>query len=117
MRQSFLVSQLLFSFLPLALFATFVISTVAFALGAAIIFALFWIGVALLLLVPTLFVTFSVGVLVWIWAVASFVVGKWIYNMVPVSVKGIARVDVPNGRRVVITKDEGGLHGMKEDLN
>ncbi|KAM5356522.1 hypothetical protein ACJ41O_003168 [Fusarium nematophilum] len=77
---SFIVSQLLFSFLPFLLFATFSLSTVAFALGAAIIFALFWIGVAFMLLVPTLLVTSSVAVLVWGWAVGSFIVARWLYT-------------------------------------
>ncbi|KAF4983454.1 hypothetical protein FZEAL_1183 [Fusarium zealandicum] len=84
---SFLVSQLLLSFLPLLIFITFSLSTVAFALGAAILFALFWIGVALLLLVPTLLVTSSIAVLVWGWAVGSFLVARWLYNHAPVGVQ------------------------------
>ena len=60
---------------------------------------------------PTLCVTFSVGVLVWIWAVSSFVVARWLYNALPVSVKGDVEVKGPNGTAAVVTKDEDGLHG------
>ncbi|KAF4462275.1 hypothetical protein FALBO_10907 [Fusarium albosuccineum] len=84
---SFLVSQLLFSFLPLLLFITFSLSTVAFALGAAIVFALFWIGVAFLLLVPTLLVTSSIAVLVWGWAIGSFAIARWLYTHSPLGVQ------------------------------
>lgn len=82
---SFIVSQLIFSFLPLLLFITFSLSTVAFALGAALIFALFWIGVAFMVLMPTLILTSSIAVLIWGWAIGSFLVARWLYNHVPVT--------------------------------
>jgi membrane protein implicated in regulation of membrane protease activity len=80
--QSFLSSQLIFSFLPLVLFTIFALSTVAFAVGGAILFALFWIGIALLVLIPTLFITASIGVLVWAWAAGSFVIVRAVYRRV-----------------------------------
>ncbi|CZR46288.1 uncharacterized protein FPRO_11735 [Fusarium proliferatum ET1] len=83
---SFIVSQLLLSFLPLLIFLTFSLSTIVFALGAAIVFALFWIGVALLVLVPALLVTSSIAVLVWGWAIGSFIIARWLYNHSPVGV-------------------------------
>ncbi|KAF5019094.1 hypothetical protein F66182_8907 [Fusarium sp. NRRL 66182] len=84
---SFVVSQLLLSFLPLLVFLIFSLSTVVFALGSAVVFALFWIGVALLILVPTLLVTSSIAVLVWGWAVGSFVVARWLYSHSPLGVQ------------------------------
>ncbi|KAF7546281.1 hypothetical protein G7Z17_g8552 [Cylindrodendrum hubeiense] len=81
---SFLVAQLLFSFLPVLLFATFSLSTVAFSLGAALVFALFWIGVAFMVLMPALLLTSSVAVLIWAWAVGSFLVARWLYNHAPI---------------------------------
>lgn len=80
--QSFLSAQLIFSFLPLLLFTIFGASTVAFAVGGAILFALFWIGLGLLVLIPTLFITASIGLLVWAWAAGSFVVVRAVYRRV-----------------------------------
>ncbi|KAM0323865.1 hypothetical protein ACHAQA_008445 [Verticillium albo-atrum] len=104
---AFLTAQLIFSFLPLVIFATFALSTVAFALGAALIFALFWIGVALLVLVPTLFLTSSIGVIVWLWAAGSFVVAKKLWQVAPSSVKGSQHGSTTNGERTgVVLKEE-----------
>ena len=108
--QAFAASQAAFSFLPLLLFLVFSLSTVAFALGAALVFALFWIGVAFMLLVPTLLVTFSVAVLVWAWAVGSFVVARWLYDHAPVGVRGNAQVDAA-GRKFELVKNDRGIDG------
>ncbi|KAG4253384.1 hypothetical protein FPRO03_07344 [Fusarium proliferatum] len=94
---SFIVSQLLLSFLPLLIFLTFSLSTIVFALGAAIVFALFWIGVALLALVPALLVTSSIAVLVWGWAIGSFIIARWLYNHLPVGVQNNEVVKKENG--------------------
>ncbi|KAG5748581.1 hypothetical protein H9Q69_010675 [Fusarium xylarioides] len=94
---SFIVSQLLLSFLPLLIFLTFSLSTIVFALGAAIVFALFWIGVALLVLVPALLVTCSIAVLVWGWAIGSFIIARWLYNHSPVGVQNNEVVKKENG--------------------
>ncbi|RYP72325.1 hypothetical protein DL771_004299 [Monosporascus sp. 5C6A] len=85
---SFIASQFFFSLLPLLVFAVFVVSTVAFALVSAVLFSLFWLGVALLFLVPALFFTFGVAVLVWVWAVATFLAGRWVYQKTPFAVRG-----------------------------
>ncbi|KAF4451163.1 hypothetical protein F53441_5862 [Fusarium austroafricanum] len=94
---SFIVSQLLLSFLPLLIFLTFSLSTVVFALGSAIVFALFWIGVALLILVPALLVTSSIAVLIWGWAIGSFMIARWLYNHSPVGVQNSEVVKKENG--------------------
>ncbi|KAL5601849.1 hypothetical protein FOBRF1_009382 [Fusarium oxysporum] len=94
---SFIVSQLLLSFLPLLIFLTFSLSTILCALGAAIVFALFWIGVALLVLVPALLVTSSIAVLVWGWAIGSFIIARWLYNHSPVGVQNNEAVKKENG--------------------
>ena len=91
------MSQLLLSFLPLLIFLTFSLSTILFALGAAIVFALFWIGVALLVLVPALLVTSSIAVLVWGWAIGSFIIARWLYNHSPVGVQNNEVVKKENG--------------------
>ncbi|KAK3995560.1 hypothetical protein QBC44DRAFT_366351 [Cladorrhinum sp. PSN332] len=74
---SFLAAQLAISLIPLLLFASFLISTLLFSLGAALLFTLFWFGVAALFLIPTLCVTGGIGVLVWVWGVTTYVSGKW----------------------------------------
>ncbi|KAK0392045.1 hypothetical protein NLU13_1543 [Sarocladium strictum] len=110
---SFIVSQLLLSFLPVLLFTAFALSTVAFSLGAALVFALFWIGVAFMLLVPTLLVTSSIAVLVWGWAVGSFLVARWLYRHAPVAVQGDVRIDAA-GRSLDVVKGENGLDASFE---
>jgi hypothetical protein len=84
-----------------------------------LLFSLFWIGVALLVLVPTLFITVSLGLVVWIWAVTSFLVARWIYNIVPINVRGKAEAKIPNGKVVVSKSGEGygDVKGEVEDVN
>jgi len=43
--------------------------------------------------------------IVWIWAVSSFVVVRWVYNFVPVNGKG--KVELVNGKVVSVEKREG----------
>ncbi|KAK2027957.1 hypothetical protein LX32DRAFT_417139 [Colletotrichum zoysiae] len=107
---AFLLAQFIFSFLPILVFVSFAASTVAFAFGAAVVFSLFWIGVALLVLVPTLFFTCSIAVLVWVWAAGSFVVAKRLYDMSPIRATGDLELHVPNGKTYAVTKHEDGVH-------
>ncbi|KAK1966353.1 hypothetical protein LY78DRAFT_54935 [Colletotrichum sublineola] len=109
---AFLITQLIFTFLPILVFVSFAASTVAFAFGAAAVFSLFWIGVALLFLVPTLFFTCSIAVLVWIWAAGSFVVAKRLYDMSPIRTTGDLEVHAPNGKTYAVTKHEDGVHAQ-----
>lgn len=111
--QAFIVAQAIFSSLPIIVFSTFAVSTIVFALGVAVIFALFWVGVALLVLVPTLFFTCSVGILVWTWAAGSYLLARWLYEMSPVSAKGGLEVETPNGQKFVVGKDEDGFEAHK----
>src|SRR6202012_5948959 len=106
-RQTFLFVQLVLSFTPVALFLSFTVGTLLISLITALVFSLFWIGVALLVLVPTLFITISLGIAVWIWAVTSFLVARWVYNVVPVNVRVRTEVGLPNGKKVVINKNDG----------
>lgn len=48
---------------------------------SALCFTFFWVGVGLCFLVPVLFFTVSIGVLVWLWAVAAFVASRYIYGL------------------------------------
>ncbi|KID88276.1 hypothetical protein MGU_04686 [Metarhizium guizhouense ARSEF 977] len=112
---SFLVAQALLCFFPLLLFATFSLCTVVFGLGAAIIFALFWIGIALLVLAPTLLVASSVAVLVWAWSAGSFLVARWLYQRASLRTSGEVRVDT-DGTQVAVVKDEDGFSGSADDV-
>ncbi|TAQ87994.1 hypothetical protein B7494_g3676 [Chlorociboria aeruginascens] len=113
---TFLFIQLLLSFTPILLFSTFILSTILFSLLAALIFSLFWIGIMLLVLVPTLFVTVSLGIAAWIWVVGSFLVARWVYNVLPVGVRGTAEVGMPNGKKVVVKKGQEGADGIKGEV-
>ncbi|KAE8448185.1 hypothetical protein EG329_009789 [Mollisiaceae sp. DMI_Dod_QoI] len=104
---TFALAQLLFSFLPLALFASFVLGTLLLSFISALLFSFFWIAVALLVLVPTLFITVSLSFVFWVWAISSFLIAKWVYDMIPVSVRGRSEVGMPNGKKFVINKGEG----------
>lgn len=80
--QSFLVAQGLFSFLPLLLFASFVFGTVFLAAISALLFSLFWAGVAALVLGGTLFVTSGLALLAWAWVVGAYLVASFAYGLV-----------------------------------
>lgn len=114
--QTFLAAQLIFSFIPLLTFAIFSLSTVAFAFFAAIVFSLFWIGVALLVLVPALLVTFSIAVLVWAWAVGSFIVARWLYYHSPVGMQGDLQVET-GGKRFTVYKEGKEVDGSIENVH
>ncbi len=99
--QAFFLVQATFALPPITLFASFIVSTLLFAASAALIFALFWIGIALLILVPTLLATFSISIGVWAWGVASFIILRWLYNMIPSSVKGGVDAGSSNGKAIL----------------
>jgi len=113
---TFLGIQLLLSATPLLLFFSFSIGTLLLSLITAAVFSLFWIGVALLVLVPTLFITVSLGIAVWIWAVSSFLIARWVYNIVPINVRGKTEVGLPNGKKAVVTKTGDGYGDVKGEV-
>ncbi|GAB1314776.1 hypothetical protein MFIFM68171_04986 [Madurella fahalii] len=79
---AFLVSLVTFSLIPVLLFLSFTGSAVLLAGGAALVFTMFWTGVALAVLVPTLFITCGIAICVWAWAVASFMAARWAFRVV-----------------------------------
>lgn len=112
------MAQLVFSSLPILTFAVFALSTMALALAGALLFALFWTGVALLFLVPALLVTSSVAVLVWAWAVGGFVVVRALYARLPGGIKGEQEETAfIEGRKSKtysqVVKEENGVDGDK----
>lgn len=77
-EQTFIALLTALSLPPILFFATFVLSTLLLTLGAAILFTLFWTGVALFLLVPSLFVAAGCAVFLWTWTIGSFITAKWL---------------------------------------
>ncbi|KAJ2981587.1 hypothetical protein NQ176_g1930 [Zarea fungicola] len=73
---------LAFSTLPVLLFTIFAVSVCAIAVGGAILFALFWLGIGFLILIPTLCITSFLALLVWAWAAASFVMARVVYRAI-----------------------------------
>ncbi|EPE31805.1 hypothetical protein GLAREA_11887 [Glarea lozoyensis ATCC 20868] len=94
---SFLALQILASTFPILLFLAFCAGAIAVAAISAVLFTLFWIGVALLVLLPTLFVTISLGCFAWAWALVSFVVARYVYRSVWGEEGSQALVRVKNG--------------------
>ncbi|KAJ9134593.1 hypothetical protein NKR23_g10055 [Pleurostoma richardsiae] len=115
---SFIASQLLLSFLPLLLFASFALSTVTFALATALLFSLFWIGVAAIVLIPALCVSFGAALLLWSWGAASFLVAQWCYyRVVPTGVKHAEGGDWgvsgnESGESALLKREDGGQGGL-----
>jgi len=96
--------QLLLSFIPIAIFASFVFGVVVFTAIVAVSFALFWIGVALLVLIPVLLIAVSLAIGTWLWAVGTFLVSRWIYNALSLSVRGTTEIAIPNTKKIVVSK-------------
>lgn len=92
---SLVASQLLFSFPPILLFVVFTAATTALAVGAAVLFVLFWLAFALLLLLPALIVASSLALLVWAWALCSFFAARWIWS----SANAVVASRNPDGHR------------------
>lgn len=78
------LSQVVFSGIPLILFVLLAVGVLVFSLVAALVIALlgallftvFCVGIALLFLLPTLFVTTFFGVGVWLWAWGAYLIAR-----------------------------------------
>lgn len=83
--QSFILSQVALSGIPLGLFAIMTLTVIVFSLLAALligllgalIFAVVAVGFALLILLPTLFITTFAAAFIWIWGVGGYYIVKW----------------------------------------
>ncbi|MCJ1306858.1 hypothetical protein MMC25_000502 [Agyrium rufum] len=82
---SFLISQFALSGIPLLLFVVMTITVFVFALLVALLvgvlgallFTVFMVGVALIILLPTLFITTFAASFVWLWGIAAYYILKW----------------------------------------
>ncbi|KAI1437397.1 hypothetical protein GGR50DRAFT_69753 [Xylaria sp. CBS 124048] len=100
-----LATNILLALLPTVLFAGFFLTALFIALLSALAFILFWTGIALLFFVPTLFLTAGLSILVWLWAVGTYIVGRSIYNRLPL------RLRVTEDKKVIFHRDASGNHG------
>jgi hypothetical protein len=80
-----LLSQVAFSGIPIILFVLLTVGVLVFSLVAALVvgilaallFTVFCVGFALLILLPTLFITTFTGVGVWLWGWGAYHIVKW----------------------------------------
>lgn len=83
--QSFILSQIALTGLPLGLFVVMTITVVVFSLlGAlilgllgALVFIVITVGFALLILLPTVFITTFAAAFIWLWGVGAYYIVKW----------------------------------------
>ena len=82
---AFLLSQIALSGFPLALFVIMSITVLIFALVAgilvgvvgALLFTVTCVGIALIILLPTLFMTTFAGVFIFLWGLGAYYIVKW----------------------------------------
>jgi Promethin len=82
---AFLLSQIALSGIPLALFVLMSITVLIFALLAgiivgvlgAVLFTVVCLGLALIILLPTLFMTTFAGVFIFLWGLGAYYIVKW----------------------------------------
>ncbi|KAI0381238.1 hypothetical protein F5Y04DRAFT_86485 [Hypomontagnella monticulosa] len=104
---SFLAFQATLSLAPLLLFVGFASTTIAVSLISAVMFSLFWIGVAMFLLVPTLFISFTIALFLWAWAAGTFFAGRWVYERLPFSIDGDGKVvSTKGGKKIIFEKKD-----------
>ena len=108
---AFLFSQIVLSGIPLALFVVMSLTVLVFALVAgilvgvvgALLFTVFCVGVALLFLLPTLFMTTAAATFIFLWGLGAYYIIKWFNQK---DVPGI-HTDVDGG-----LKDKLGLNSI-----
>lgn len=105
--QSFILFNLVFSFIPVVFFLSFAVSTLCFALISALCFTFFWVGVGLCVLVPVLFFTVSIGVLAWIWALSAFFASRYIYSLMNAQPAGPQKNGYSSDDKTIIFPKQG----------
>lgn len=127
MLASFLLSQVALSSVPLGLFLILTITVFIFALLAAVIigvlgavlFSVVCVGIGLIILLPTLFVTTFAAAFIWLWGVGAYYIVKWfnkkevpgIHKPFPEGMKGAEGLDALQGKGAA----PGDPHGAQEE--
>lgn len=84
-NKSFLASQIALTGFPMGLFVVMTITVVIFALLAgliigllgAVLFIVACVGFALIILLPTLFLTTAAATFIWLWGLGGYYILKW----------------------------------------
>ncbi|MCJ1423760.1 hypothetical protein MMC29_001644 [Sticta canariensis] len=121
MLASFIFSQIALSGIPLGLFVVMTITVIIFSLlGAllvgllgALVFIVVAIGFALIILLPTLFVTTFAAAFIWLWGVGGYYLLKWF------SGKEIPGIHTPfkDGSGLEAITGNGGPEGEEKAAN
>ncbi len=107
--QSFIASQIALTGFPLGLFIVMTITVVIFALLAgliiglvgAVLFIVVCVGFALIILLPTLFLTTAAATFIWLWGIGGYYI-----------LKKFNKKEIPG----IHTNMKGGPGGLKEQL-
>lgn len=105
---SFMATQSLFNAVPIGIFSSFCLGLIIFTFFVGLCFVMFWVGAAMLVLVPVLAITGTFAIATWAWMVGSFLAMRWIYSMTPLSVRGVTEVGMPSGKKLVVSKSGEG---------
>lgn len=97
--------QSLFALVPVLLFTSFALGVICLACVTALLFSLFWVGLAVLVLGSALFVTSTVAVLAWLWVVAAYVAASFVYGLV-ISKRDGAASDTTNEAKLQGKRDQ-----------
>lgn len=77
--------------MPILFFSTFVFSVLLFVGAASLLFSLFWIGIAIFILVPFLVVTSSLALVTWAFGAAAFSASRSAFNAVQAMATDVER--------------------------
>ncbi|KAH6626720.1 hypothetical protein B0J18DRAFT_148278 [Chaetomium sp. MPI-SDFR-AT-0129] len=111
---AFLLAQGFFSAIPLILFTTFTLSTLFTFATIFLCATLFWMGIALLVLVPTLFLTGSLALFIWSFGATAFITSRAAYATFLVMTEAPKLERREHHREVKVTEDEVGRDGDRK---
>lgn len=118
----FILSNLAISGLPLALFFVMTLTVFVFSLIVALLvgvlgallFTVFCVGVALIILLPTLFITTFAASFIFLWGVAAYYIVKW-FNEKPVP--GLSDMGKDISEKSGLGDTLGGMPGLNGDFS
>ncbi|KAK3906392.1 hypothetical protein C8A05DRAFT_29752 [Staphylotrichum tortipilum] len=103
---SFIVTQLIFTAMPLAFFISFIVMVLVSATIFSILLSLFWTGLALFFVVPVLAICLSVGLFSWAVGLVTFHATRWLLLAAKTVVN--SKTGTPRRRRAATTPSSSG---------
>lgn len=68
-------------------------------------------------LVPTLFLSCGIALLLWAWAAGTFLAGRWVYERLPFSFDGDGKVvSTKGGKKIIFEKKDTNGAGAGVDI-